>query len=51
MTDGVLGNTPNALESFARHAKAGNHLVLLHIGKANALTKGIEELNCPVHPL
>lgn len=51
MTDGDLGNTPQALEAFAQNVASGNHLVLLHIGNANAFTKGIQDLKCPVHIL
>lgn len=51
ITDGGLGNTAEALAGFKKIVQAGNHLVLLHVGKANAFTKGIEDLGCPTHLL
>lgn len=51
ITDGGLGNTPAALEGFEKIVKAGNHVVLLHIGQANPFTQGIEALGCPTHLL
>lgn len=51
ITDGGLGNTQPALDAFKEIVADGNHVVLLHIGPANAFTQGIQELGCPVHLL
>ena len=51
MTDGGLDNTPDAVAAFAQFVADGNHVVLLHIGGANAFTQGIADLGCPTHLL
>ncbi len=51
ITDGQIGNTPAVLNAFGELVRADNRLVMLHIGQANAFTKGIEKLGCPVHLL
>ena len=51
MTDGGLKNTQEVIAELRRMLAAGHRLVHLHIGPANAFTKGVEELGCPVHLL
>jgi hypothetical protein len=49
MTDGNLGNTPQALEELRRTSEGGNGLALLHIGKETAFTAGVRQLGGCVH--
>ena len=51
ITDGGLGNWADALGGFKKIVDAGNHVVLLHVGKANPFTEGIESLGCQTHLL
>jgi hypothetical protein len=51
VTDGGLGNTPEALEELRRTLQAGHDLVLLHVGAANAFTQGVQQLGGTVHLL
>lgn len=51
MTDGGLSNTSDALSVFGDIVADGNHVVLLHIGKHNAFTTGMEKLGCSTHLL
>ena len=49
MTDGNVGNTPQVLRELGHVADAAQGLALLHIGRANAFTKGVEKLGGCVH--
>ena len=49
ITDGNLGNTPQALAELRLTTDAGNGLALLHIGAANAFTEGVRQLGGCVH--
>ena len=51
ITDGCLGNTPQALHEFRRIGQAGHSLALLHIGAPNAFTEGVRKLGGTVHIL
>ena len=51
ITDGQLSNTVPAVQGFGEIVRAGNHVILLHIGRENEFTKGIRNLGCPVHLL